>query len=210
MNYRHVFHAGNFADVFKHVFLTRILVYLIRKETPLRFIDTHAGAGRYDLDSEAARRSPEWPDGVGCDAEAQRAQAFGRWLADPQTNLVCLTHPAALPKAAEQIAQVRRERKPRSTGRISTAPRRCAAGEGSCLPTSIGWSTSEQPVAPAGRRLGVSSRSHGRRSPRAPDDGEVSGSFGTCEDIAHDPWHTVLDVRRPTAEAGSDQSDYLK
>ena len=64
MNYRHVFHAGNFADVFKHVFLTRILAYLIRKETPLRFIDTHAGAGRYDLDSEAARRSPEWRDGV--------------------------------------------------------------------------------------------------------------------------------------------------
>jgi 23S rRNA (adenine2030-N6)-methyltransferase len=64
MNYRHLFHAGNFADVFKHVFLTRILVYLIRKEAPLRFIDTHAGAGRYDLDSEAARRSPEWRDGV--------------------------------------------------------------------------------------------------------------------------------------------------
>jgi 23S rRNA (adenine2030-N6)-methyltransferase len=64
MNYRHGFHAGNFADVFKHVFLTRLLVYLTRKETPLRFIDTHAGAGRYDLDSDAARRSPEWRDGI--------------------------------------------------------------------------------------------------------------------------------------------------
>ncbi len=64
MNYRHGFHAGNFADVFKHAMLARILVYLTRKDAPLRYIDTHAGAGRYDLASEAARRSPEWRDGV--------------------------------------------------------------------------------------------------------------------------------------------------
>ena len=64
MNYRHAFHAGNFADVFKHAILARILVYLALKEAPFRFIDTHAGAGRYDLSSEAARRSPEWRDGV--------------------------------------------------------------------------------------------------------------------------------------------------
>ncbi len=64
MNYRHAFHAGNFADVFKHAILARILVYLAHKEAPFRFIDTHAGAGRYDLSSEAARRSPEWRDGV--------------------------------------------------------------------------------------------------------------------------------------------------
>ena len=64
MNYSHSFHAGNFADVFKHAILARILVYLARKDAPLRFIDTHAGAGRYDLASEAARRSPEWRDGV--------------------------------------------------------------------------------------------------------------------------------------------------
>ena len=65
MNYRHGFHAGNFADVFKHAMLARILVYLTRKDAPLRYIDTHAGAGRYDLASEAAKRSPEWRDGVG-------------------------------------------------------------------------------------------------------------------------------------------------
>ncbi len=64
MNYRHGFHAGNFADVFKHAMLARILVYLTRKDAPLRYIDTHAGAGRYDLASEAAKRSPEWRDGV--------------------------------------------------------------------------------------------------------------------------------------------------
>ena len=64
MNYRHAFHAGNFADVFKHVFLTRALTYLTKKETALRFIDTHAGIGRYDLTSDEARRSPEWRDGI--------------------------------------------------------------------------------------------------------------------------------------------------
>ena len=64
INYRHAFHAGNFADVLKHAVLARVLVYLSRKESPFRFIDTHAGAGRYDLASEEAKRSPEWRDGV--------------------------------------------------------------------------------------------------------------------------------------------------
>ena len=64
MNYRHAFHAGNFADVFKHAILARILVYLARKQAPFRFIDTHAGAGRYDLAGPEAKRSPEWREGV--------------------------------------------------------------------------------------------------------------------------------------------------
>jgi 23S rRNA (adenine2030-N6)-methyltransferase len=64
INYRHAFHAGNFADVLKHAVLARVLVYLTRKESPFRFIDTHAGAGRYDLASEEAKRSPEWRDGI--------------------------------------------------------------------------------------------------------------------------------------------------
>lgn len=64
MNYRHAFHAGNFADVFKHALLARILVYMTRKDAPLRFIDTHAGVGRYDLTGDEAQRSGEWRDGV--------------------------------------------------------------------------------------------------------------------------------------------------
>ncbi len=64
MNYRHGFHAGSFVDVVKHAILARILVYLERKASPLRFIDTHAGSGRYDLTSDEARRSPEWRDGI--------------------------------------------------------------------------------------------------------------------------------------------------
>jgi 23S rRNA (adenine2030-N6)-methyltransferase len=64
VNYRHAFHAGNFADVLKHAVLARILVHLKRKEAPFRFIDTHAGAGRYDLSGDEARRSPEWRQGI--------------------------------------------------------------------------------------------------------------------------------------------------
>lgn len=64
MNYRHGFHAGNFADVLKHVVLMRILTHLNGKTTPYRVVDTHAGAGRYDLGSEEALRTHEWKDGV--------------------------------------------------------------------------------------------------------------------------------------------------
>jgi 23S rRNA (adenine2030-N6)-methyltransferase len=65
MNYRHAFHAGNFADVVKHATLARILVHLAEKAAAFRVIDTHAGAGTYDLAAEAARRTAEWRDGIG-------------------------------------------------------------------------------------------------------------------------------------------------
>jgi 23S rRNA (adenine2030-N6)-methyltransferase len=64
LNYHHAFHAGNFADVHKHVVLTRILRYLHEKPAPFRVIDTHAGAGLYDLAGPEAQRSGEWRDGI--------------------------------------------------------------------------------------------------------------------------------------------------
>ena len=64
MNYRHAFHAGSFADVIKHIVLTRILLYLQEKQAPFRVIDSHAGAGLYDLSGEEAARSGEWLAGV--------------------------------------------------------------------------------------------------------------------------------------------------
>ena len=64
MNYHHAFHAGNFADVIKHVVLTRILTYLHDKPAAFRVIDTHAGAGLYDLESEEAQRGGEWLSGI--------------------------------------------------------------------------------------------------------------------------------------------------
>jgi 23S rRNA (adenine2030-N6)-methyltransferase len=65
VNYRHAFHAGNFADVMKHILLTLILVHLRRKETPFRVIDTHAGIGFYDLGGDEALRTGEAQDGIG-------------------------------------------------------------------------------------------------------------------------------------------------
>jgi 23S rRNA (adenine2030-N6)-methyltransferase len=64
MNYRHSFHAGNFADVMKHIILVRILEYLKRKEAAFRVIDTHAGAGVYALNSGNAAKTGEWRDGI--------------------------------------------------------------------------------------------------------------------------------------------------
>jgi len=69
MNYRHHFHAGNFADVLKHALLVRLVRALQRKEKGILYLDTHAGRGRYDLAAAAAgdslARRPEWPEGVG-------------------------------------------------------------------------------------------------------------------------------------------------
>ena len=55
MNYRHAFHAGNFADVVKHIVLTRILLHLQEKPAAFRVFDTHAGAGLYDLAGDESR-----------------------------------------------------------------------------------------------------------------------------------------------------------
>ncbi len=65
MNYRHAYHAGNFADVLKHVTLALVIEYFKRKDAPFRIIDTHAGAGRYALGSVEAAKTGEWRQGIG-------------------------------------------------------------------------------------------------------------------------------------------------
>jgi 23S rRNA (adenine2030-N6)-methyltransferase len=65
MNYRHIYHAGNFADVFKHTVLALLLKALNAKDKPYCYLETHAGAGRYDLESEAASKTGEWHNGIG-------------------------------------------------------------------------------------------------------------------------------------------------
>ncbi len=65
MNYRHVYHAGNFADVLKHTVLALVIEHLKLKPAPFRVIDTHAGIGVYDLGSEAATKTGEWREGIG-------------------------------------------------------------------------------------------------------------------------------------------------
>lgn len=65
LSYRHGFHAGMHADVLKHVVLVQMLAYLTAKDAPLWFIDTHAGAGAYSLESSFAQKSGEFKDGIG-------------------------------------------------------------------------------------------------------------------------------------------------
>jgi 23S rRNA (adenine2030-N6)-methyltransferase len=65
MHYRHSYHAGNFADVFKHIVLCALLGALSRKDKPWSYLETHGGAGAYDLAGEGATRTGEWRDGIG-------------------------------------------------------------------------------------------------------------------------------------------------
>lgn len=64
LSYRHSFHAGNFADVLKHIILIRILEHLSKKDKPFCCIDTHAGAGKYRLDSDFALKNREFDNGI--------------------------------------------------------------------------------------------------------------------------------------------------
>lgn len=64
MNYRHAFHAGNHADVLKHLVLARLFALLSRKEAPLAYLDSHAGVGLYDLAGDQASRTGEWLQGI--------------------------------------------------------------------------------------------------------------------------------------------------
>ncbi|HWA84777.1 MAG TPA: 23S rRNA (adenine(2030)-N(6))-methyltransferase RlmJ [Opitutus sp.] len=85
MNYRHQFHAGNFADVMKHALLVQVVRAMQKKEKGFLFLDTHAGRGSYDLSAEARgdslARRPEWPDGIGRLWD-EEAAAIGAELAE--------------------------------------------------------------------------------------------------------------------------------
>jgi len=64
LSYRHLFHAGNFADVFKHALLARLLIALGARDKPYLYLDTHAGTGRYDLSHEWAWKAREFENGI--------------------------------------------------------------------------------------------------------------------------------------------------
>lgn len=65
LSYLHAFHAGNHGDILKHAVLAVVLDYLIGKDKPLLFVDTHAGAGRYDLHRERSAQLREYATGIG-------------------------------------------------------------------------------------------------------------------------------------------------
>jgi 23S rRNA (adenine2030-N6)-methyltransferase len=147
MNYRHAFHAGNFADVFKHNILARILTHLREKTAPFRVIDTHAGEGLYDLAGEEATRTGEWRDGIGrlagvklpADAAALMATYFsalracngaGAWRYYPGSPVLArhLLRP--------QDRLVACELEPRAAAVLSRQLRACPAAKVVCID---GW-----------------------------------------------------------------------
>jgi len=81
MNYRHNYHAGNFADVLKHAVLAQIITYLKRKDQAFRVIDTHAGIGIYDLSSNEAQKTGEWREGIGRLTKAKLSPELKAFLA---------------------------------------------------------------------------------------------------------------------------------
>jgi 23S rRNA (adenine2030-N6)-methyltransferase len=119
MNYRHAYHAGNFADVLKHIVLVHCLIHLGKKPAAYRVVDTHAGAGRYRLDAGEASRTGEWKDGVGrVLAAAGSAPASVKAILTPYLELIApylgndgqlLTYPgspvlaASLLRAGDQL-----------------------------------------------------------------------------------------------------------
>ncbi|MFC6673034.1 23S rRNA (adenine(2030)-N(6))-methyltransferase RlmJ [Marinobacterium aestuariivivens] len=82
LSYRHAYHAGNYADVLKHLVLASTLEYMTRKDKPLLYLDTHAGAGRYRLSESMAQKKAEYRDGVG--------RLWGRDLPDVLTPLMAV------------------------------------------------------------------------------------------------------------------------
>ena len=83
MNYRHAFHAGNFADCFKHAILVWCIRAMQRKDRPVLFLDTHAGIGRYDLSGAEASRTAY---SVGYESASQFSREYARAFGTPPSR----------------------------------------------------------------------------------------------------------------------------
>ena len=112
MHYRHHYHAGNYADVFKHVLLTGLLTALSRKDKPWAYLDSHAGAGHYDLGDPVADRTGEWRDGIGrlaglpTDSPSMPAMlsAYLKLVRDGNADGGCRLYPGS-PMLAQKLAR---------------------------------------------------------------------------------------------------------
>jgi 23S rRNA (adenine2030-N6)-methyltransferase len=160
MNYRHAFHAGGPADVIKHAVLTRILVHLRDKPAAFRVIDSHAGAGRYDLTGPEAGKTQEWQSGIGRLLTADLAPQAAALLA-PYLEAVKALNPAgkliAYP-GSPKLAQALLRRQDRLVA-CELEPNAAAAlqgnlrGDNRCKAIAIdGWTALTAYVPPNERR----------------------------------------------------------
>ena len=168
MNYRHAFHAGNFADVVKHAVLARLLVHLCAKPAAYRAIDTHAGAGLYDLAGPEAARGGEWHNGIERVLRA-RLEGTAAALLGPYLEAVAACNPpgrlttyrarprSCAPSCGRRIAWCWKQpngRRPQTQFREGPAHRRSPSTDGRrsmpmCRPERRGPCSS---IRPSGRR----------------------------------------------------------
>jgi 23S rRNA (adenine2030-N6)-methyltransferase len=160
MNYRHAFHAGNFADVFKHAVLVRILVHLCAKPAAFRVIDTHAGAGCYDLSGPEAARSLEWREGIERLVTASIVAPARALLSPYLAAIAAFNDPGRLTRYPGSPALVRRflrvqdrllacELEPNAAAALA----RYLAGDRRCKALAIdGWTALRAYVPPKERR----------------------------------------------------------
>jgi 23S rRNA (adenine2030-N6)-methyltransferase len=160
MNYRHAYHAGNFADVVKHAVLCRVLTRLGEKPAAFRVIDTHAGAGRYDLAGPEAGKTLEWRDGIGRLLNATLPPPVGALLAS-YLDAVRATNPGgrlARYPGSPVLAQAFLRRQDRLIAcelepRAAASLQRELAGDNRVKAIAIdGWTALTAYVPPAERR----------------------------------------------------------
>jgi 23S rRNA (adenine2030-N6)-methyltransferase len=160
MNYRHAYHAGNFADVVKHAVLCRVLTHLREKPAPFRVIDTHAGAGCYDLVGPEAGKTLEWRDGIGRLLGATLPPTVHAMLA-PYLDAVTALNPGgklARYPGSPMLAQTFLRRQDRLIGcelepRTAAALERTLAGDNRAKAVAIdGWTALTAYVPPPERR----------------------------------------------------------
>lgn len=96
LSYQHIYHAGNPADVQKHMLLAHVLDYLTRKDKPLSYIETHAGRGLYDLGSAEALKTGEAAGGIAAlEARIDRAHPYRRRLAEVRARFGDAAYPGS-------------------------------------------------------------------------------------------------------------------
>jgi 23S rRNA (adenine2030-N6)-methyltransferase len=168
MNYRHAFHAGGFADVIKHIVLARILTYLHDKPAAFRVIDTHAGAGIYDLAGDEARRGGEWLTGIARLMQARLSEATAELVRpyldivrsfNPQRDLVAYPGSPLIARALlrPQDRLVACEVEPKARKRLIDALRRDAQAR---VDGAAGFRAAERAAWPGADRSAV--RAEGR------------------------------------------------
>lgn len=103
MNYRHIYHAGNFADVMKHLALCLILDHLRKKDAPFCVIDAHGGIGLYDLHADEAQKTKEYEGGIARFAPSNGAGDFGLYYDAVQKDLTQGRYPGSPLLAARML-----------------------------------------------------------------------------------------------------------